>query len=599
MIYNKVTHGRLLSPDYDVNTGIYRVSSNGGEEKLITDDGSMPSFNKKGDRVFITRYANRQTQFVSINLEGFDPIIHATSQWATEFSLSPDEKLLSFAEKYQLYLAPFTNAAKAISLSANMKNLPLLKLSDIGGNYISWSNNSHQINWSLGAQLHQLKIADLDHWNSEEENKSKPRVTNLSFEVDSDVPRGNILLTGARIITLDGDRIIEQGDLLIQDNKIKAIGKVGSLKLPKQTKTISVKGKTIIPGIVDVHWHGSQGSHQITPQQNWMNLASLAFGVTTIHDPSNDTGEIFASAEMAKKGLTTAPRIYSTGRILYGAKAQITAEVDSLADASKHLKRLKSQGAFSVKSYNQPRRDQRQQILEAARQTQMMVVPEGGSLLQHNLTMIVDGHTGIEHSVPVAAVYDDIVQLWSQSETGYTPTLIVSYGGIWGEHYWYQHTDVWKHPILSHWVPKEILYPRSIRRTKAPEEDYNHFNSARVATKLQNAGVSIQLGAHGQREGLGAHWEMWMFAQGGMKPLDVLRAATIDGAKYLGMDKYIGSLEIGKLADLVVLDIDPLKDIYQSDKVDMVMVNGRLFDSKTMNEIGNYSKERKRLFFQK
>ena len=600
VVFSKVTHGRLLSPDYDTSPGVYRVNSKGGESKLITEDGSNPFYSNTENRIFVTRFADKKTQLVSTNFNGLDPIIHATSQWATEFNLSPNGKYLSFAERYQLYLVPFTNAAKSITLSSKTKNLPLLKLSDIGGNFVSWSKDSSTINWSLGSQLHQQKIADPSNWNPESDSeKLKPKITNLSFDVNSDIPKGNTLLSGAKIITLNGDLVIERGDILISDNKIKAIGATGSLALPKKTKIISVKGKTIIPGLVDVHWHGSQGSNQINPQQNWMNLASLAFGVTTIHDPSNDTGEIFSSAEMAKKGLTTAPRIFSTGRILYGAQAHITAEVDSLEDATNHLKRLKSQGAFSVKSYNQPRRDQRQQVLEAARQTKMMVVPEGGSLLQHNLTMIVDGHTGIEHSIPAAAVYDDVIQLWSQSETGYTPTLVVSYGGIWGEHYWYQHTDVWKHPLLSRWVPKEILYPRSIRRTKAPEADYNHFNSARVASRLQDAGVSIQLGAHGQREGLGAHWEIWMFAQGGMTPLEALRAATLDGAKYLGMDKYIGSLEVGKLADLVVLDSDPLADIYQTDKVNMVMINGRLFDSKTMNEIGNYPKQREKLFFQR
>ncbi|MCF6193154.1 MAG: amidohydrolase family protein [Kangiellaceae bacterium] len=608
VVFEKVTHGRVLSPDHDINPGVYIVSSKGGQPKLVTDDGENPSFSVNDNRIFVTRFADKKTKLVSVNFDGLDPIAHASSQWATEFTLSPDEKLLAFAEKYQLYLVPFTYAAKAIDLSASSTNLPLLKLTSVGGNYLSWSHTNNkvskqQINWSLGSQLHQQTIGDINLWNSKDEDKEKTiattKITELGFTVDSDIPDGSTLLTGAKIITLHGDEVIEQGDILIKDNKIAAIGKSDSFSLPNNTKIISLEGKTIIPGLVDVHWHGSQGSSQIIPRQNWMNLASLAFGVTTIHDPSNDTGEIFASAEMAKKGLTTAPRIFSTGRILYGAKAQITAEIDSLKDAVNHLNRLKKQGAFSVKSYNQPRRDQRQQILEAARQTKMMVVPEGGSLLQHNLTMIVDGHTGIEHSIPAAAVYDDVIQLWSQSETGYTPTLVVSYGGIWGEHYWYQHTEVWKHELLSQWVPKDILNPRSIRRTIAPEEDYNHFNSANVAKQLQDAGVSIQLGAHGQREGLGAHWEIWMFSQGGMTPLEALRAATLDGAKYIGMDKYIGSLEVGKLADLVVLDVDPLQDIYQSDKVNMVMINGRLFDSKTMNEIGNHPKKRQKLFFQK
>lgn len=597
VVYQKVTRGRLLSSDYDLNPGVYRVSSKGGESHLVTDSGNAPFYAATGKRIFVTRFADKKTQLVSVNLNGLDPIVHVSSQWATEFQLSPDNQYLSFKERYQIYLMPFTDAAKTIEISPKATNLPLLKITQAGGNNLSWSSHGEQVNWSLGSKLYQLELPSVSQWKTQQQELSISKQS-LGFEVQSDKPRGSTLLSGAKIITMNGDQVIAEGDLLIEDNRIKAIGKKGTLDVPNNAKIISLNGKTIIPGLVDVHWHGSQGSNQIIPQQNWMNLASLAFGVTTIHDPSNDTGEIFASAELARKGLIVAPRIFSTGRILYGAEASITAEIDNLEDASQHLQRLKQQGAFSVKSYNQPRRDQRQQILEAARTSQMMVVPEGGSTFQHNLTMIVDGHTGIEHSIPVSAIYDDVKQLWSQSETGYTPTLVVSYGGIWGENYWYQQDEVWKHPLLSRYVPKEVLYPRAIRRPMAPQEDYNHFNSARVSAELQDIGVSVQLGAHGQREGLGSHWEMWMFAQGGMTPLEVIRAATLDGAKYIGMDKYIGSIEAGKLADLAILDSDPLQDIYKTDQVFMVMVNGRLYKSDNMNEIGNHPKKRNPMFFQ-
>jgi imidazolonepropionase-like amidohydrolase/Tol biopolymer transport system component len=600
IIYRKVVGGRLLPNNYDVNPGIYQIASDGGNARKITDNGSNPFYSKSGERIFVTRFANKQTQLVSLNHNGLDPIIHASSAWATEFSLSPNEKYLSFKERYHVYVTPFTHASKAIQVSPKTKNLPLLKLNDQGGNYISWSQSKNGqslwLNWSLGNTLHQRAILSPESWGTAEQ-AAETKQTSLGFSTKSDIPEGSLLLSGAKIITMKGDQVIQKGDILVQGNRIAAIGESGSLSVPSNAKQINLNGKTVIPGLVDVHWHGAQGSYQITPQQNWMNLASLAFGVTTIHDPSNDTQEIFAAAELARAGKQIAPRIFSTGRILYGAESYQTATINGLKEATEHLQRLKQQGAFSVKSYNQPRRDQRQQILEAARQNDIMVVPEGGSTFQHNLTMIVDGHSGIEHSIPMANIYDDVKQLWSQSQTGYTPTLVVAFGGIWGENYWYQHHEVWKHPILNRYVPKEMLYPRAVRRTMAPKEDYNHFNNARVAAELQDIGVSVQLGAHGQREGLGSHWEMWMFAQGGMTPLEVIRASTIDSARYIGMDQHIGSLEVNKLADLVVLDVDPTQDIYKTDQVNSVMINGRLYDSKTMNEVGNHPKERKELFF--
>ncbi len=144
-------------------------------------------------------------------------------------------------------------------------------------------------------------------------------------------------------------------------------------------------------------------------------LRSLAYGVTTEHDPSNDTEEIFSASEMQKAGLITGPRLFSTGTILYGAEGNFKAVVNNLEDARSHLRRLKAVGAFTVKSYNQPRRDQRQQIIEAARELNMMVVPEGGSTYFWNISQILDGHTGIEHSLPVSPLYKDVSNaLWAK-----------------------------------------------------------------------------------------------------------------------------------------------------------------------------------------
>ncbi|EAU61883.1 amidohydrolase family protein, partial [Stigmatella aurantiaca] len=296
---------------------------------------------------------------------------------------------------------------------------------------------------------------------------------------------------------------------------------------------------------------------------------------------------------------TLSPRIFSTGTILYGAQGVgYRAPIDTLDDARSHLRRMKAVGAFSVKSYNQPRRDQRQKVLQAARELGMLVVPEGGSLFHHNMTMVVDGHTGVEHSLPVGRIYADVLQLWGPSKVGYTPTLGVAYGGLMGEEYWYQKTNVWENPRLAAFVPRRVVDAASRRRLRVPDEEFNHMRVAKAAKELNDAGVSVQLGAHGQREGLAAHWELSMFGQGGMSPLQALRAGTLAGAAYLGLDKELGSLEVGKLADLIVLDRNPLENLSHTDSVRYTMVNGRLFDAATMNEVGNHPRSRAKLFFE-
>lgn len=605
-VFEATQGGYLTSPLYSHDTGIFKVNVQSGERTKIADSGSEPFFTNHNERIYFTGMDKNGEvltgQLYSTDKNGNDKQKHYQGQWINHFKVSPDEKWLAFIQNFQVYVTPFVRNGQYIATGSGAKNLPLQKFSTYAGKNLTWSKDSKELSWAMGPKLYQQPLsAVFDFLNQDEtEEKPEPQQTTIQLTAQTDKPSGLVALKGAQIITMeqvDGEQqVIDKGVIVIKDNRILSVG--ADVEIPEGAKVIDVTGKTIIPGLVDVHWHGPYANNQIIPQENWNAYASLAFGVTTTHNPSADTQAVFAASEMQQAGLITAPRTYSTGTILYGATHFFSAKVNNLEDALGHLKRMKAAGAFSVKSYNQPRRDQRQQILEAARQTGLMVVPEGGSLFMHNMSMVVDGHTGIEHSIPVAAIYDDVKQLWAGSNTAYVPTLGVGYGGIWGERYWYDKTDVWKHPILSKYVPAKILEPASVRRYKAPLEDYNHFNNARVATELQNEGVDVLLGAHGQREGLAAHWEMWMFGQGGMEPLNIIKAATIDGAKYIGMDKDLGSLKAGKLADLVILNQDPLQDIETSDDIHQVMLNGRLYDVDSMNQIYPKEKQRGAFYFE-
>jgi hypothetical protein len=249
---------------------------------------------------------------------------------------------------------------------------------------------------------------------------------------------------------------------------------------------------------------------------------------------------------------------------------------------------MQALGAFSVKSYNQPRRDARQQIIEAARELKMEVVPEGGSTFANNITMVLDGHTTVEHNLPIAPLYEDVLRLYSASKTAYTPTQIVNYAGLSGEYWWYQHDSVWSNPRLRYFSPVENLDARSRRRVMAADDDYFFVEVGKSAKALNDRGVLVNLGAHGQLDGLGAHWELWMLQMGGMTNHQALKAATINPARSLGLDADVGSLEQGKLADLVVLDANPLDNIRNSTSIRWVMVNGRLFDSNNMAQLGNH-----------
>jgi imidazolonepropionase-like amidohydrolase/Tol biopolymer transport system component len=595
VVYRKARGGYMTPRTWSQEPGLYKVDIKGKQSTKLTASGHQPQFGDDSDRVYFMD-SGETPEFASIGMNGFEKRTHYTSDHATEFRLSPNGEHLAFAERFRVYVTPFAKHGETIAIGPKATNLPITQLSARAGESISWNGKNNQLYWTLGPDLYQ---ADVDTQYVKAETKVDPKITSIGFKDKADVPRGTVVFTGGKVITMENDQVIDNGVVIVKDNKIVTVGDANTL-IPKNAQIIDISGKTIMPGLFDAHAHGGQADDEIIPQQNWALYSGLSLGVTAIHDPSNDTTEIFAASEQQKAGNIVGPRIFSTGTILYGANLPgYTSHVDSLDDAKFHLERLKKVGAFSVKSYNQPRRDQRQQIIAAARELEMMVVPEGGSLLQHNLSMIADGHTTVEHSLPAASIYNDIKQFWSQTEVHYTPTLVVAYGGISGEHYWYDKTDVWAHPRLSMYVPHDILDARSMRRTTAPDEHYNHFNVARVANELNNIGVKPNIGAHGQREGLAAHWEMWMFAQGGMSNMEVLKTATINPATTFGMDHQLGSIKVGKLADLIVIDGDPLADIRTTDKVTYTMVNGKLFNSETMNQLNGDKHKRKPFFFEK
>lgn len=607
--WRKFTGGYLLSPQWSTEPGIYVYDIAADASTRVSKSGSNPHFATDNQRVYFTTSVSGtdypERQFVSVDLNGEDKREHLYgADNVIEYRLSPDKKWVAFTYQYKPYVAAFTDIGQRLNIGPKTTSFPVKQIAKEAGEYLNWSSDSSGLGWHHGPWYYERDLDSTFEFLSGNEltGDEEPSKTNISMEVDFDKPNGYVALVGGKVVTMrdanNQREVLEKATVLIKDNRIVAVGSEDEVTIPQNTLMINAKGKTVIPGLVDAHAHGSQGSNEIIPQQNWGMYSLLAFGVTTIHDPSNDTTEIFAAAEMQRAGKILAPRIYSTGTILYGAELiGYKAIVTDYEDALFHIQRMKDVGAISVKSYNQPARSQRQQILKAAQELGIMVVPEGGGKYQQNITMMVDGHTGLEHAIPIARGYDDLTQLWSITGFGYTPTFGVSYGGMMGEEYFYDRTEVWKNPRLMRYTPSYLVHRRAIRRPTAPDNQYNHFAIAEYAKELRDKGVGVHIGAHGQREGLAAHWEMWMMSQGGFSEWEALRGATIDGAVHLGMEKDLGSIEVGKLADLVVIDGDVLNNILLSEMVEYTVFNGRVYEAATMNEFGKKA-TRNKFFFE-
>jgi Tol biopolymer transport system component/imidazolonepropionase-like amidohydrolase len=602
VVFSRQSGDLVRGQAFGNDPGIYWVSADGGKSSLITEEGSSPRFDKTGERIFLITNEGEKTALISMNLLGGDRRVHLTSDNAQAIVPSPDGQWVAFTERYNSYVAPLPMSGQGIQIGPTTSDFPVKRLTRDAGMYLHWSGDSKTVYWSLGPELFSRRLDETFAFveGAPDSVSDKPDTSGvyISFMAQSDKPTGSIALIGATIITMHGDEILQNGTIVIDQNRIAAVGPADRVSIPSTAKRIDVRGAYIMPGIIDVHAHGPAGSLGITPEQNWAFYAELAFGVTTEHDPSNDTEEVFASSELIRAGEVIGPRLYSTGTILYGAEGSFKAVINSIDDARSHLRRLKAVGAFSVKSYNQPRRDQRQQVIQAGRELNMMVVPEGGSTLYWNITQILDGHTGIEHSLPFSPLYKDVVTLFAKSGTGYTPTLVVSYGGLMGENYWYMHTNVWENERLLQYVPRTMVDSRSRRRMMVNDDDWNHIENSKSVKAIVDAGGKAQLGAHGQMQGLGAHWELWSLVQGGMTPMEAIRCATLYGAQYIGLDHDLGSIETGKLADLIVLNKNPLDDIRNSEAIRYVMVNGRLFDAATMNEVGNYVRDRQPFYWE-
>ncbi|MEP1093645.1 MAG: amidohydrolase family protein [Cyclobacteriaceae bacterium] len=507
-------------------------------------------------------------------------------------------------------------------------SFPSWKLTTFGGEFAHWNNDGNTVNFTLGNAYFAYDMAEAKRVNDELEEKKKkeaeekkkkdaekkdedkddegdddsadndeeekedegykPNEIRIKVNVEKDVPEGSIVLQGARIITMDGETVIENGDILIENARIKAVGASGTLEVGNRVTTMDMSGKTITPGFVDTHAH-MWPNWGIQKNQVWLYAANLAYGVTTTRDPQTATTDVITYSDMVETGDLIGPRVYSTGP---GVGFWFY-KIKSLEHAQDVLKQYSEYfNTKTIKMYITGNRQHRQWIIQAAREQKLMPTTEGALDMKLNLTQLIDGYPGHEHSFPIHPIYDDVTQMVSKAQMAYTPTLLVSYGGPWAEEYYYSTENVVGDRKLNYFTPKiEIDQKARRRRAWFIEDEHIFSRHGQFVGDLVKAGGLAGVGSHGQLNGLGYHWELWSIQSGGMPQMDALKVATILGAKAIGLSKDIGSIEVGKLADLVIMDKNPLEDIRNTNTISHVMKNGRLYDGSTLDEV--YPRQKK------
>lgn len=566
---------------------------------------------------------------------------------AAVVTLSPSTNKAVAQVNNDIYVVTVPQAGKPVSISVadpGFSNFPARKLTEIGGEFPFWEANGQRVHWSIGNghfvydlqkaeafedsvktakkkedkkkaaridsiagldSLGKLAVAKLDSIaklradsiakkdtakkaEAKKDPKYEPEEVQVKVWYQRDQPKGVILLKNARIITMKGDEVIENGDVLIVDNRIQAIGKSGTLTVPANAKVVDCNGKTVVPGFVDTHSHmwPYWGLHK---GQVWIYAANLAYGVTTTRDPQTATTDVLTYADLVEAGQMVGPRIYSTG-------PGVGYWMYNLRDLD-HTKRVLKQyskyyNTKTIKMYLTGNRQMRQWVIMAAKEQNLMPTTEGGLDFKLNMTNLLDGYPGHEHSLPIYPLYKDVTKSIADAKMAVTPTLLVAYGGPWAENYYYATEAPAKDAKLTYFTPYEEVAGKSRRRGGwfMPEEHVFQKHAEGINDIVKLGGLA-GVGSHGQLQGLGYHWELWSVASGGMSNLDALKVATIKGATAIGLDKDLGSIETGKLADVLILDKNPLENIRNSNSIRFVIKDGRMYDANTMDEL--YPTQRK------
>jgi Tol biopolymer transport system component len=584
------------------------IPASGGAPQLVVPARGVgkPHFTHDNDRVYV--YSPQGLQ--SFRFDGTDRRTHLKvvgknltqapqPPAARDVRLSPDGKQALALVNDQLYLldVPVTGG-EAPTVNVSSPSVPSKKLTDIGADSFAWADDGKTITWSLGSSYFRQPVStvtfDTPAANPEggddkpAEPKPAPDKAAKKYEefpVDIEVPRhtpsGTVVLRGAKVISMRGDEVIADADIVVTNNRFAAVGKRGSVAVPAAAKIIDLKGATIMPGIVDVHAHWTEIKRGVLDLQSWPFLANLAYGVTTGRDPQTGTNDTFAYQDLIDTGDVLGPRAYSTGPGIFSSNDFQSYE-ETLAVLTRYKKYYRTN---TVKSYTVGNRKQREWVVQAAKENQLMPTTEGALDLKLDLTHAIDGFSGNEHALPIVPVYADVVNTFVKSGITYTPTLLVAYGGPWAENYFYESTEVHDDAKMRRFMPHEVLDTKSQRRPWFRKEEQVFPKLAESAAKIVRAGGRVCIGGHGQIQGLQCHWEMWALATGGLTNMEVLRAATIRGAEAIGYAKDLGSIEPGKLADLIVLNKDPLADIRNTNTIRYVMKNGELFEGDTLNQI--------------
>lgn len=504
-----------------------------------------------------------------------------------DLRISPDGQWLLAQIAQQLHVVAMP-AKPGATVDLSAPGLPHRRVSAAGADYFEWSVDGSWIDWTTGSTLHSRPVAGIDLAPADHPTwVAEPKTDDIaSYHADVIVPRatapGRLLLRGARVLTMaPGDPVIPRADILIEDGRFAQVGAVGSFTVSPGTVIRDVFGQTILPGFIDTHDHVATVRRDILGLEDWGLRARLAAGVTTSFDPSTLTIDMLAYQDLLDAGLMTGPRIRQTGVALFSMQ-----RFRSLDDVLAVMRRYRDDYRIrNIKEYRTGDRRVREWVAQACAELGMQPTTEGALSMKLDLSQILDGYAGNEHALVASPLQEDVIGLLKTARTSYTTTLNITNGGPEGEDWAIARDDPYANPAILHWWPQLFRDQLFLHAHWRPLGEYRFPAIAADAAKLQAEGGLVGIGSHGETPGIGFHWEMELHAAGGMTPMAVLHAATIGSAETIGRKRDLGSIEAGKIADLVALSADPLADVRNARAVAWVMRDGHLYDAQDLSEV--------------
>lgn len=510
---------------------------------------------------------------------GGDRREHLRFPFADQAVPSPDGRWVAYAEDgdvhftrlrrpeavYQPQNPKVWAVPSLVQVNKENPNDKVQRLSEVGGAYPRWQGSETLI----FAHANTIYVHDVF--------EGRTRSIEVDLRIPRPIPRGSIALRNATIITLKDRQVIEKGTVVVEGARISCVGACDTSKVDR---VVDATGKTIIPGFVDAHAHGFGGNVPIIGQHHDAAARYLAYGVTTAIDPAPSNETVFPTAELIEAGRIVGTRVFSTGETLLPIAPE--SGPDSYEEAERIVKRLASLGAVSIKIYLTPRRDQRQMYAEAARKLGLSVTNERGSL-QSSVGTMLDGNTGNEHYMPQLVMFPDAVEFFARTNAVYSTSGVVASMTQWSEEYWQSRTDRW------HDLKMQRLWPwrQNVARMNfavQPKTEFSFPFMSEYVKDLKHAGGHAAIGGHGEDHGIDSHWDIWGLAEA-LEPMEVLEVASQGGAYMIGLEDDVGSIERGKLADLVILEGNPLQDMRNTARIAWVMKSGVLYEGATLNQV--------------